>query len=72
MEYNEEAERWHFFYDGIQGFAFEPGYIYTLEVRLEENDPGYQDVGKYSYHLITIVDKVKAPDDFDYAKNEKP
>ena len=72
MEYNEEAGRWHFFYDGIQGFVFEPGYIYTLEVRLEENDPGYQDVGKYSYHLITIVAKVKAPDDFDYAKNEKP
>lgn len=54
MEYNEEVGRWHFFYDGIQGFVFEPGYIYTLEVR------------------IMIVDKVKASDDFDYAKNEKP
>ena len=35
MEYNEEAGRWEFFYEGIQGFDFEPGYIYTLEVRLE-------------------------------------
>ena len=72
MEYNEEAQRWHFFYDGIEGFDFEPGYIYTLEVRLEEREHGIQDVGRYSYHLIKIVDKVKAPDDFDYAKNEKP
>ncbi len=72
MEYNEEAGRWHFFYDGIEGFHFEPGYIYTLEVRLEDRGTEIQDVGRYSYHLIKIVDKVKAPDDFDYAKNEKP
>ena len=72
MEYNEEAERWHFFYDGIEGFHFEPGYIYTLEVRLQDRGTEIQDVGRYSYHLIKIVDKVKAPDDFDYAKNEKP
>ena len=72
MEYNEKAGRWHFFYDGIQGFDFEPGYIYTLEVRLEEREAGLQDVGRYSYHLIKIVDKVKAPDDFDYTENEIP
>ncbi|MDE0041669.1 MAG: DUF4377 domain-containing protein [Candidatus Poribacteria bacterium] len=72
MEYNEEARQWHFFYDAIEGFDFEPGYIYTLEVRLEEREPGLQDVGRYSYHLVKIVDKVKAPDDFDYAENETP
>lgn len=72
MEYNEEAGRWHFFYDGIEGFDFEPGYIYTLEVRLEDRGTEIQDVGRYSYHLIKLLDKVKAPDDFDYAKNEKP
>ena len=71
MEYNEEAGGWHFFYDGIEGFDFEPGYIYTLEVRLEDRGTEIQDVGRYSYHLIKIVDRVKAPEDFDYAKNEK-
>ena len=45
MEYNEEAQRWHFFYDVIQGFDFEPGYIYTLEVRLEDRGTEIQDVG---------------------------
>ena len=72
LVYNDAAKRWHFFYEGIQGFVFEPGYIYTLEVRLEDRGPRIQDVGRYSYHLIKIVDKVKAPDDFDYAENEKP
>ena len=72
MEYNEEAGRWHFFYDGIEGFDFESGYIYTLEVRLEDHGTEILDVGRYSYHLIKLLDKVKAPDDFDYAKNEKP
>ena len=72
MEFNEEAGRWHFFYDGIEGFDFEPGYIYTLEVRLEDRGTEIQDVGRYSYHLIKLLDKVKAPDDFDYARNEKP
>ncbi len=72
MEYNDAANRWEFFYDGIEGFDFEPGYIYTLEVRLEDRGTEIQDVGRYSYHLIKIVYKVKAPDDFDYAKNEKP
>ena len=70
MVYNEESKQWEFFYEFIQGFEFEPGYIYTLEVRLEERDPGIQDVGRYSYHLIKIVDKEKAPADFDYAKNQ--
>ena len=72
MEYNEEAEQWYFFYDFIEGFDFEPGYVYSLEVRLEDRGTEIQDVGRYSYHLIKLLAKIKAPDDFDYAKNEKP
>ena len=66
MEYNEDSGRWEFFYEGIQGFDFEPGFIYTLEVRLEERDPRIQDVGRYAYHLVEIIEKKKAPDDFSY------
>ena len=55
-----------FHYESIRGFDFEPGYIYTLEVRLEERDEGIQDVGRYAYHLIRIIEKEKAPDDFSY------
>ena len=51
VEYNEDAGRWGFFYESIQGFDFEPGFIYTLEVRLEDRGTEIQDVGRYAYHL---------------------
>ena len=66
MVYNAESGRWEFFYEGIQGFDFEPGFIYTLEVRLEDRGTEIQDVGRYAYHLVEIIEKKKAPDDFSY------
>ena len=66
LEYNEVLERWEFFYESIQGFDFEPGYIYTLEVSLEERDERIQDVGRYAYHLVRVIEKKQAPDDFSY------
>ena len=66
MEYNEDSDRWEFFYESIQGFDFEPGFIYTLEVRLEDRGTEIQDVGRYAYHLVKIIEKKKAPDDFSY------
>ena len=64
LEYNEDSGRWEFFYESIQGFDFEPGYIYTLEVRLEDRGTEIQDVGRYAYHLVKLIEKKKAPDDF--------
>ena len=66
LEYNEESGQWEFFYESIQGFDFEPGYIYTLEVRLEDRGTEIQDVGRYAYHLVKLIEKKKAPDDFSY------
>ena len=66
VEYNEDKGRWGFFYESIQGFDFEPGFIYTLEVRLEDRGTEIQDVGRYAYHLVKIIAKTKAPDDFSY------
>ena len=66
MEYNEDSGRWEFFYESIQGFDFEPGFIYTLEVRLEDRGTEIQDVGRYAYHLVKLIDKKKAPEDFSY------
>jgi hypothetical protein len=66
MEYNEDSGRWEFFYESIQGFDFEPGFIYILQVRLEDRGPYIQDVGRYAYHLVKIIAKQKAPDDFSY------
>ena len=66
MIYEGDATRWEFFFDGVAGFDFEPGYIYTLEVRLEDLGPYIQDTGRYAYHLVRIVQKKKAPNDFSY------
>lgn len=59
----EEAEAWHFFYEAIQGFDYEEGYIYTLKVSLHERPEGIQDVGRYAYRLIEILSKEEAPVD---------
>ena len=66
MIYNEDSNRWGFFFDGVEGFDFEPGFIYTLEVRLEDLGPYIQDAGPYAYHLLKIIEKKKAPEDFSY------
>ncbi len=63
LEYNEEAEAWHFFYEAIQGFEYEEGYIYTLKVSLHERPEGIQDVGRYAYRLVEVISKEEAPVD---------
>ena len=60
LEFNEESQEWEFFYENIQGFDFEPGFIWTLKVRLEDRGPGIQDVGRYAYHLVEVISKTEA------------
>ena len=62
LEYNEEDQQWEFFYEEIQGFSFEPGFVYTLEARLEDRGPDIQDVGRYAYHLVEILSKREVSD----------
>ena len=45
LEFNEESQQWEFFFDGIRGFDFEQGFIWTLKVRLHEYSGDIQDVG---------------------------
>ena len=60
LEFNEESQRWFFFYDGIRGFDFEPGFIWTLKVSLHEYSGDIQDVGRYEYRLIEVLSKEEA------------
>ena len=66
VEYNEDSGRWWSFFDGVEGFDFEPGFIYILQVRLEDRGTEIQDVGRYAYHLVKVIEKKKAPEDFSY------
>ncbi len=63
LEFNEESQKWEFFYEKIHGFDFEPGYIWTLKVRLEDRGTEIQDVGRYAYHLVEVLSKTAAPVD---------
>ena len=52
------------FYDGIEGFNFEPGYDYRL--RIGKYDPWGgseppQDAGRYAYRLLEQLEKTPAP-----------
>ncbi|UTW44162.1 DUF4377 domain-containing protein [bacterium SCSIO 12696] len=53
------VEKWEYFYSSIEGFNFEPGYIYQLSVierQLEpENTPA--DAPSSSYHLVKVIQK---------------
>ena len=48
LEFNAESQAWEFFFENIQGFDFEPGFIWRLKVRLEDRGAGIQDVGRYA------------------------
>jgi hypothetical protein len=60
LEFNEEAQRWHFFYDGIKGFDYEPGFIWTLKVSLHEYSTELADAGTHEYRLVEVLSKEAA------------
>jgi hypothetical protein len=54
------AAPWTYFYSAIQGFTFEPGYVYTLRIlRSRVADPP-ADAAAYEYKLIQIIQKEPA------------
>ena len=64
--YNEEVQKWELFYESIEGFDFEVGFIYTLKVRLVDRGTEIQDVGRYAYHLVEVLSKEEvSPENFD-------
>lgn len=66
IQYGETAkpDEWQYFYDQIEGFEFEEGYQFQLEVEKYERPlQGGQipaDASKYQYRLIRVIGKTKA------------
>lgn len=55
-----DNERWTFMYEGVEGFTYESGYRYTVEVwRQTLPIDGIADALPYRYVLIRVIDKVK-------------
>ncbi|PJG60502.1 DUF4377 domain-containing protein [Aeromonas cavernicola] len=55
----DEQQPWSLFYQHIEGFHFEPGYYYQLEVAKEPLTDVPADASSMRYQLIKIVNQVK-------------
>lgn len=52
-----ESESWSFFYDTIEGFTFEPGFVYTLKVSEEEVENPPADASSKRIKLKEVLSK---------------
>lgn len=55
-----QAPTWSFFYSNIEGFSYEPGYEYVLQVKKEDKElPIPADASSIKYVLVEEVSKIK-------------
>ena len=57
---SQPGESWTLFYQQIEGFSFEPGFRYQLEVRTEQLTDVPADASSVRYQLIKVVSKEAA------------
>lgn len=57
------TDNWSNFYSSIEGFSYEPGYIYDLSVTVERIDNPPADGSSYDYMLKEIISKEKVDDE---------
>jgi hypothetical protein len=55
-----ESADWQLFYSEIEGFNYEPGYLYRIKVREEKRDPENipADASAMRYILVTVEEKI--------------
>lgn len=56
----QPGESWSLFYQQIEGFTFEPGYRYQLEVTKERLTDVPADASSLRYRLVKVVSKQAA------------
>ncbi|AVR47509.1 hypothetical protein C7S20_16225 [Christiangramia fulva] len=61
------GEDWKYFYDEIEGFDYQPGYIYELQVRKKKVNNPPQDASSIKYILVKVISKnaVETDEEFD-------
>jgi len=57
------SENWLYFYDWIEGFEYEPGFIYDLRVRKYYIENPLQDGSSIRYVLDQLISKTEVPAD---------
>lgn len=55
-----ESADWQLFYSNIEGFNYEPGFLYRIKVREEKRDPENMpaDVSSVRYILVSVEEKI--------------
>ena len=53
------SDQWEYFYDTIEGFNYEKGYEYVLEVKEEKVENPPADASSIRYILVKEISKVK-------------
>jgi hypothetical protein len=53
-------QQWQWFYDPIEGFTWEPGFLCTLRVRRRHVPDPPADGSSYEWHLLEMVSKAPA------------
>ena len=55
-----ESAAWQLFYSEIEGFDYEPGYVYRIKVREEKRDPENMpaDISSIRYILVSVEEKI--------------
>ena len=58
VKFNDN-DNWSSFYDGIEGFDYQPGFVYELEVQIDTLDKATLPADKslYVYKLLNVVSK---------------
>ena len=51
------SEEWSYFYNEIEGFQYEEGYVYELKVRVEEIENPPTDGSSLRYILVEVISK---------------
>ncbi|CAA7194622.1 DUF4377 domain-containing protein [Chryseobacterium potabilaquae] len=54
-----QEDNWTNFYDGINGFDYEPGYEYVIKVRPEADPYRPSDSGFFIYTLVEVISKTE-------------
>jgi hypothetical protein len=54
---NIDTEDWEYFYEQIQGFSYQPGFVYKLSVRKMDVENPMEDQPHVVYYLIKEISK---------------
>jgi len=70
----EDDVEWNYFYDGIEGFEYEWGFLYRIEVLVSRVEDPPQDGSSRRYVLKNVIGKVKVEPDmhFEYISFHAP